>query len=68
MPVVLSLRCWFVDGLIEGESKLHQSPGSFYVRLDRGVFDAELVGGLQAFVGTGGPGIRLFLTEVGSGD
>jgi hypothetical protein len=52
-----------VDGLIEGESELHQSPGSFYVRLDRGVFDAELIGGLQAFVVPVGRGYDLFLTE-----
>jgi hypothetical protein len=52
-----------VDGLIEGESELHQSPGSIYVRLDRGVFDAELVGGLQAFVVPVGRGYDLILTE-----
>lgn len=52
-----------VDGLMEGESVLHQSPGSFNVRLDRGVFDAELIGGLQAFVVPVGRGYDLFLTE-----
>jgi hypothetical protein len=52
-----------VDGLIEGESDLHQPPGSIYVRLDRGVFDAEPIGGLQAFVVPVGRGYNLLLTE-----
>jgi hypothetical protein len=51
------------DGLIEGESELHQSPGSIYVRLDRGVFDAGLIGELQAFVVPVGRGYILFLTK-----
>lgn len=53
-----------VDGaLVEDESDLHQSPGSFYVRLDRGVFDRDLVGGLQAFVVPVGRGYDLLFTE-----
>lgn len=50
-------------GLIEDKSDLHQSPGSIYVRLDRGVFDSDAVGGRQAFVVPVGRGYDLLFTE-----
>lgn len=52
-----------VDALIEQESDLRKSPGSFVVRLDRGTFDGEAVRGLQAFVAPVGRGHDLFLRD-----
>lgn len=51
------------DGLVESASDLHQSPGSLFVRLDRGVFRAEAVGGRQAFVVPVGRGFNLLFRQ-----
>lgn len=51
------------DALREDESELHRSPGSIYVRLDRGVFRADRVGDLKAFVVPVGRGYDLILSD-----
>lgn len=51
------------DALVEGESELRRSVGSYAVRLDRGTFDRNAVRDLQAFVVPVGRGHALLLTE-----